>query len=166
MLLQYIVCRYFHLPPIPASPPIQPSTNPPTAASMPSSAPSTPAPSQPAASTTKFNNGDVSLPFTQGPDIVGKDNEQIRNNNSNNISDSASKGKKNRAGVVAAVVIVLLLLIGAGVAVAVVVLILYLRKRDKSLTSCFKGRGSGLFGIGEVFVVRLRTSFVLYTETL
>ena len=59
----------------------------------------------------------------------------------------------------AVVVIVLLLLIGAGVAVAVVVLVLYLRKRDKSLESCFKGRGSGLFGIGELNVVRLQALF-------
>lgn len=57
--------------------------------------------------------------------------------------------------------IVLLLLIGAGVAVAVVVLVLYLRKRDKSLASCFKGRGNGLFGIGEVFVARLLALFCI-----
>ena len=162
-----IACRDLYFPSIPASSPIQqPSTNPPTAASTLSFTPSTPTASQPPESTTKFDNGDVSLLSTQGPDIASNNNEQLKNNNRNNISDSASKGSKNGAGVAAAVVIVLLVLIGVGVAVAIVVLVLYLRKRDKSLTNCFKGGQSGLFGIGEVFTVRLRTSFVLYTETL
>ena len=96
---------------------------------------------------------DESLSFTstQRPNIASNTNEQTRNDDGSNINDSASKGSQ-KGGVVAAVVIVLLL-IGAGVVVAVVVLVLYLRKRNKSLTCCFKGRGNGLFGIGELFTL-------------
>lgn len=133
-------------PPISAnSPIIQLSTNPLTTASTPSSsAPTTPSPSQPPETTTRSNGG-AAPSSTQGPDNII---EQKQNDSGNDVDNSASKG--NKKGVVVAVVIVLLLLIGAGVAVAIVVLVLYLRKRDKSLTCCFKGRGSGLFGIGEL----------------
>ena len=140
-----MIILYF--PPITANSPIiqgQLSTNPLMAASTPSSStPTTPSPSQPPETATRSNGG-AAPSSTQGSDNII---EQKQNDSGNDVDNSASKGNK---GVVVAVVIVLLLLIGAGVAVAIVVLVLYLRKRDKSLTSCFKGRGSGLFGIGEL----------------
>ena len=83
---------------------------------------------------------------SQGPNI-GNTSDQTRNESSSESDDDGRGGTDG--GVAAAVVIIILFLIGAGMVVAGVLLVLYLRRRDKSLTSCLKGRGNRLFAIGE-----------------
>ena len=69
--------------------------------------------------------------------------ERVVDSSDNIIGGAGESGIKG--GVIAAVVIVVLLLIGAGIIVVVVVLVVCLQKRDRSLSSCCKGRRDRVF---------------------